>query len=95
MATRKKSPRPKTLTRQQVMDILWPPRTNVRGGRFTQDTPVTPDVWYAFAAAPEEVQELLLAPNRRLSVEQLAQAVRISLIDEGVAEPKVITHILG
>lgn len=96
--TRRKLPQAGILTRQQVMDILWPPRTNVRGGRFTQDTPVTPDVWYAFAEAPDEVQELLLAPNRRLSVEQLALAVRLSLIDEGVTEPKVIynqSHVLA
>src|SRR5262245_20419304 len=31
--------------------------------RFTQDSPVLPDVWLAFALAPGEPQELLLTPN--------------------------------
>lgn len=36
-------------------------RENAR--RFTQDSPILPDVWIAFAGAPSEPQPLLLTPN--------------------------------
>ncbi len=90
--------KPSALLREDVMAVMWPPRANVRGRRFTQDTPITPDVWYEFAAQPGKRQEVLLTPNRRSSVEKLAMAVRYGLIDDGEANPKVIynqSHVLA
>jgi hypothetical protein len=36
--------------------------------RFTQDTPILPEVWYAYAAEPDKQHDLLITPlNRRLA----------------------------
>jgi serine protease AprX len=44
--------------------------------RFTQDSPVLPDVWVAYWQEPEKPQELLLTPYAKRSASDLAQAVR-------------------
>lgn len=44
--------------------------------RFTQDSPVLPDVWRAYAAAPQEPVDLLLTPHIRAAAGQLAIALR-------------------
>ena len=55
--------------------------------RFTQDSPVLPDVWLAFAkaypgsGAPQPV-DLLLTPHRDAAAPELAQALRTRLRDE-------------
>ena len=45
--------------------------------RFTQDSPVMPDVWMAYGRDPEERLDLLLAPHRRANAGQLARALKI------------------
>jgi len=44
--------------------------------RFTQDSPVLPDVWLAYGARPGERQDLLLTPNRSTSSGRLSLALR-------------------
>jgi serine protease AprX len=43
--------------------------------RFTQDSPVMPDVWIAYEAAPDEPRDLLLEPHERSDTAQLARAI--------------------
>jgi serine protease AprX len=50
--------------------------------RFTQDSPVYPDVWLAYVGKPADHREdLLLEPHRRAPVGTLAKAVRERLGD--------------
>lgn len=43
--------------------------------RFTQDSPVMPDVWLAYGAAPQQTVDLLLEPHERSDAAQLAKAI--------------------
>jgi subtilisin family serine protease len=45
-------------------------------GRFTQDSPIMPDVWFAFAESPEEQLDLLLEPYRGVQPGELAFHLR-------------------
>ena len=49
------------LTRDQMDALLYGGRRNPR---FTQDSPVLPDVWIRYAEAPDEPHELLLPRSR-------------------------------
>lgn len=49
------------------------------GLRFTQDSPVLPNVWLAFALAPREPQELILTTSRQTSTGQTALEIRTML----------------
>ena len=49
--------------------------------RFTQASPVLPDVWLAYAAAPEEPRELLLTPDRRGRAGVLARDLRAAIAE--------------
>lgn len=71
-----------SLNRQQVLDIVFPRSTTLRGQRFTQDTPILVDVWVAFAGHPGERQELLLTPHRETNVQKLAREVQTRLTAE-------------
>lgn len=44
--------------------------------RYTQDSPVLPDVWRAYAASPQEPVDLLLSPHIRAAAGQLARSLR-------------------
>ncbi|MDA8020497.1 MAG: S8 family peptidase [Thermoanaerobaculia bacterium] len=44
--------------------------------RYTQDSPVLPDVWYAYCAAPGESQKLLLTPHFSASAGALTVQLR-------------------
>ena len=46
-------------TREQIDTLLYGGRSSPR---FTQDSPVLPDVWMKYAEAPNEPHELLLTP---------------------------------
>ena len=50
---------PGKLTREQMDALLYGGRSSPR---FTQDSPVLPDVWIKYAEAPNEPHELLLTP---------------------------------
>lgn len=44
--------------------------------RYTQDSPILPDVWLEYAKTPNEPVDLLLTPHRDMSAGQLAKAIR-------------------
>ncbi len=46
------------------------------GHRFTQDSPIMPDVWLAFAGEPQGPQDLIITPFRGVSASKVAQNVR-------------------
>ena len=64
------------LTEQEVFRIIYPDSTGVRGRRFTQDTPILPDVWVLFGTQPDRDHEVLLSPHRNCSISDLVQALR-------------------
>lgn len=45
------------------------------GNRYTQDSPVMPDVWFHFGKEPREPLDLLMAPHRRATPAKLAKAL--------------------
>lgn len=56
--------------------------------RFTQDSPVMPDVWLQYGRDPDEDIELLLEPHEESTTAQLAQAVLAA--DHSPTEPEPI-----
>lgn len=59
----------KSLSAKEVVDLIY------RDGpiqRFTQDSPVLPDVWISFAAAIDKPVDLLLTPFQEPGIEPLA-----------------------
>lgn len=50
--------------------------------RYTQDSPILPEVWVRYAADRGEPVDLLLTPHRDVSAGQLAKALRNRLKDE-------------
>src|SRR4051812_24865348 len=43
--------------------------------RYTQDSPVLPDVWLAYGAAPDDPVDLLLTPHAQSSAAAVAAAL--------------------
>jgi hypothetical protein len=56
------------ISEQQVLRIIYPQAAGVRGRRFTQDTPILPDVWIKFGTEPKGAHELLLTPHKQSSI---------------------------
>lgn len=52
-----------------------------RDRRFTQDTPILPDVWFAFAEKPDEPCDLLMTPLRSATAGRVAFRIRGMLDD--------------
>jgi serine protease AprX len=67
------------LDRKVVEDLIF-------GGkklrRYTQDSPVLPDVWLRYAENPEERVELLLTPYGKVSSGELSKTLREHLLEE-------------
>src|SRR6476619_6333589 len=64
----------------------------VRGRRFTQDTPILPEVWIGYGAHEDVAQKrgLLLTPNSDSSVSELVTHLRASLAQlRGVAPARI------
>ena len=55
--------------------------------RYTQDSPILPDVWLKFAETPNEPVDLLLTPHRDVSAGHLANKIR-NRLDEDPKKPK-------
>ena len=67
------------LAREELEELLLGPK---RRRRFTQDSPVYPDVWLAYRdKAPSHREDLLLEPHFRATVGALAEAVQERLGD--------------
>jgi serine protease AprX len=54
--------------------------------RYTQDSPVMPDVWRVFALAPHDPADLLLTPHRESSAAELARALLEAIGDPATAQ---------
>jgi serine protease AprX len=73
------------LTRSEVISLIYPqmhggdaadPSSVVRGRRFTQDTPILPDVWVAFGEERSSRIEILLTPHSECGIEELVRWLR-------------------
>ena len=84
--------RRRALSNKEALQIIYPRSKRVQGQRFTQDMPVTPDVWLLFATAPlDQAHEVLFAPHRDSSVEILVKELRAALTGvDGLKAPVVI-----
>jgi serine protease AprX len=56
---------------------------DAKGRRFTQDSPVLPDVWFQYAKAPDERTGVLLTPFRGVAPGELAMEVHRRLDSAG------------
>ena len=61
---------PVSILRPAVEHILMGPE---KGRRFTQDSPVLPDVWFAFGKAPSDLLDLLITPYEDNPAPRVAQ----------------------
>ncbi len=80
------------LTEKDVLRIIYPEPVGLRGRRFTQDTPILPDVWIKFGAEPTKYHELLLTPNKQNSVRDLVQAVRHQFKKENASKEARVAY---
>ena len=62
-----------------VQELIFGPPGSTR---FTQDSPVLPDVWHAYGRSPTEAVDLLLAPHIKASAGKVGAAVRERLIKD-------------
>jgi serine protease AprX len=91
-----------TVTKADILNVIYPEFTTVRGRRFTQDTPITPDVWVAYAGQgdPDTPIELLLTPHTSSDVASLVEVMRRRLRATGEDEVDVLiayneSHVLA
>lgn len=80
MATKKRrTSTPDPITREELEELIYkkdgPPR-------FTQDSPVLPDVWFEFGTNPTARIDLLLNPHYKASPGKVAQVIEKRLRDE-------------
>ena len=80
MATKKRrTPAPKPITREQLEELIY----RYDGlTRFTQDSPVLPDVWFEFGNNPNAQIDLLLNPHFEASPGRVAQVIEERLLAE-------------
>ena len=61
---------------RQMRRALFDAGHPTRSRRFTQDSPILPDVWLAYAASPSEPQDLLVNPTRGERTGRIAHEMR-------------------
>lgn len=66
------------LTREQLEKLVF---GDAERQRYTQDSPVMPDVWFGYGADPHAPLDLLLEPHRGVSPGDLAKVLRERLTD--------------
>jgi hypothetical protein len=64
------------LTRQQIEELIF---GTDRFRRFTQDSPILPDVWIGYARELDQPLDLLLTPRREATPAELSRALRARL----------------
>jgi subtilisin family serine protease len=64
------------LTEKEVLEIIYPRASGMRGHRLIQDTPVLPDVWILFGTQPDKFHNLILTPHSDSSVGKLFNVLR-------------------
>ena len=80
MATRKRrAPTPQPIGREQLEDLIY---RHDGLTRFTQDSPVLPDVWFEFGRTPTAKIDLLLNPHYEASPGRVAQVIEERLAVE-------------
>jgi hypothetical protein len=80
MATKKRrTPAPEPITREQLEDLIYRQDGLTR---FTQDSPVLPDVWFEFGRNPNSRIDLLLNPHFEASPGRVAQVIEQRLAAE-------------
>ncbi len=70
--------RPPGLSRRFLENLIF---AFEGGRRFTQDSPVLPDVWLRYGEQPLEPRDLLITPHKRTTAGKLAAALRTGLAD--------------
>ena len=68
------------MTRSEVEELIYGKSDQQK--RFTQDFPILPDVWIAYAEEPIKPIQLLLTPHTRSDTAMLARALRKRLEQE-------------
>jgi serine protease AprX len=63
------------VTRDAVDRIL----ASIAGRRFTQDSPILPDVWLTFALSPDEQHDVLITPHLNARAGQIALELRAAV----------------
>ncbi len=86
MATKKRrttTTTPQSIERQELEELIYQ-----YGGltRFTQDSPVLPDVWFEFGKNPTARLDLLLNPHFEASPGRVAQVIEERLVAERKAK---------
>lgn len=66
-----------------VQDLIFGPAGSTR---FTQDSPVLPDVWHAYGRGPTESVDLLLAPHIQSSAGRVGATVRQRMLDDRTSD---------
>ncbi len=75
------------MTRQEIEELIYGKPEQRR--RFTQDFPILPDVWIAFAEDPNRRIELLLTPYSPTAAATLSRALRNRLDQE---QPSLVRY---
>ena len=70
------------------------------GRRFTQDSPVLPDVWIRYCEKPESAADLLITPHRNARAGEIARELReeidaVHQRDAGARTPARVAHMPG
>src|SRR4051812_38805579 len=53
--------------------------SNVAGRRYTQDSPILPEVWLAYRENPQQARDLLITPHLAARTGQVAQELRAAI----------------
>lgn len=79
---------PQNVERNRLERLIF--QTALR--RYTQDSPILPDVWFEYGASPDEPVDLLLTPMRQVSPGDLFRAVREGVLEERQTERWTEAH---
>lgn len=80
-------------TEEQVLEIINPKSSGLKGRRFTQDTPVLPDVWILFGTKPGQFHDLILTPHKDCDVQTLFTALKVRTLRESERRPEATFQI--
>ena len=77
--------------REFLEDLIY---RSMGSQRFTQESPILPDVWLAYGLQPGKARDLLLTPNTESSPSVLAYHLRQRLKDEKTTEDYALRNAL-
>jgi serine protease AprX len=76
-----------TLKRHELEQLIF---GSEESRRYTQDSPVLPDVWMAFGENPDDDVDLLLTPHAQASASELGNALQKRLADGRTTRAKAM-----